>query len=1414
MKLRFIPLLAAAICGVLVEFAPTRISAAEFQSEIRILFLGDGDHHHPADRFKQLQPVLAEKRIELDYTESLEELNPAKLAGYDGILIYANWLKISPDQEKSLLDFVSSGGGFIPLHCASYCFLNSSNYTDLVGARFKSHGTGVFEETIVNPDHPVMKGRGPIKSWDESYVHEKGNPDRLVLAERRDQGRAEPYTWVRTQGRGRVFYTAWGHDERTWSNPDFQDLVERGIRWAVANSPGRLQPRTGLKPFEYEPAPVPLPNYTVGARWGVQGEPIRTMQKPLSPEESMPHLSLLPEFEAKLFAAEPDIAKPIWMAWDERGRLWIAETVDYPNNMQAPGEGHDRIKICEDTDGDGRADKFTVFADKLSVPTSLALVNGGVVVVHSGKTEFIKNVGGQVVRTTLFTGWGTSDTHAGPSNLRYGFDNWIWGVVGYSGFDGTVGGRRIRFSQGIYRFKPDGSALEFIRSSNNNTWGLGLSEDNLVFGSTANGNASMFMPIPNRYYEAVNGWSASRLESIADSQQFYPVTEKVRQVDWHGRYTAGAGSALYTARDFPSEYWNRVQFVAEPTGHLLGKFHLEARGGAFIAHNGRNFLASDDEWTAPICAEVGPDGALWVVDWYNYVIQHNPTPQGFHTGKGNAYETPLRDKTHGRVYRIVYKGAKKSGPVGLDAGSPSALVSSLKHDNMLWRMTAQRLLVERGRPDVIPALCELAGNAAVDALGLNPAAIHALWTLRGLGAFEAREPQAMAAALGALHHPSAAVRRAAVMVLPRDPAAAAAILDAGLLQDTDAQVRLATLLAFSEAPPSDRAGAAVFEMLQEKRNAGDTWIPDAATSAAAKNDASFIKAVLGAGVFQTSNSNRPAANLLPNPSFENERGGVPLGWHTVTYSGQPSFGLAETGRSGARSIRISSDTGADASWTTTVPVQPGVAYKLTGWIKTENLRKGPGAGLGAMLNVHELQDPVHGATRPLTGDNDWTRVELPFDSGALTSVTINCLLGGWGHARGLALFDDIELAPSGVPGLPGPVGRVVQLVTANYAQRGPVDSIVGTLASLAGTPESTAIPILDGLVSGWPADKAPRLSDADKQSLTRTMQALPEGARDRLLTLAQRWGQAQLFQSYVASVTAALKGQTLDSSLPDDRRKAAAGRWISLDDTVDVADAILGPIDLLTPPGLASGLLGAVGGSRNPQAGRAIVGHWSKFSPAVRKSGAAILLRRGDWSLALLDAVEKKAIPAADLATEQWSQLKLNPNKDVSQKAAALAATGGSISADRADIVKKLLPLAREKGDSGRGKEVFLANCSVCHTVAGTGGKIGPDLTGIGARDRSEILIDILDPNRSVEANYRLWNVTTKDGETYAGRLETETQTTVEILDTTGQKHVVQRKNIAVLEGTLLSIMPNGFEALPPKDLKSLLEFLTLPHAP
>ncbi len=208
-------------------------------------------------------------------------------------------------------------------------------------------------------------------------------------------------------------------------------------------------------------------------------------------------------------------------------------------------------------------------------------------------------------------------------------------------------------------------------------------------------------------------------------------------------------------------------------------------------------------------AEVGPDGNVWVIDWYNYIVQHNPTPPGFKTGKGNAYESDLRDKKHGRIYRLVAKNAKATAPFTLKDAPVEKLVATLAHDNLFWRRHAQRLLVERGQKDVAPALFKLASDPTVDAIGLNAGVIHALWTLHGLGILDGSQPEATKVAVTALRHKSAGVRRNALLVLPRHENSSKAILASGVLDDGDAQVRLAAMLALAEMPAYAQAGAAI-----------------------------------------------------------------------------------------------------------------------------------------------------------------------------------------------------------------------------------------------------------------------------------------------------------------------------------------------------------------------------------------------------------------------------------------------------------------------------------------------------------------------------------------------------------------------------------------------------------------------------
>ncbi|MSU79424.1 MAG: c-type cytochrome [Gemmataceae bacterium] len=1239
------------------------------QTPIRILFLGDKGHHQPELRFRQLQPVLEQRGIELSYTETVDSLNDKTLSKYDGLMVYANTTKITPSQEKALLDFVASGKGFIPLHCASYCFLNSEKYIGLVGAQFKSHGTGTFRTIIAEPSHPIMKGFAGFESFDETYVHAKHNAkDRIVLEYRAEKKTKEPWTWVRTHGKGRVFYTAWGHDERTWGNRGFHDLVERGILWAVnrpltrlsssfRDDPTMTAKHTDVKPFEYQDAKIPFYAPKAGAKG-----PLTRMQLPLPVDESMKHFVHPTDFLLKRFASDPQIKRPICMNWDERGRLWIVESVDYPNNLQRNGDGSDRLVICEDTDGDGVADKFTTFADKLSIPTSFIFAHGGVVLISAPNVWFLKSSKGDDVcdsRAILFTGWGAGDTHAGPSNLHYGFDNWIYGIVGYSGFNGTVAGESHKFGQGFFRFKiqnePEASAtdkrvkctkLEFLRSTSNNSWGVGWSEDGLLFGSTANGNPSVFMPIPNRYYEKVKGLSASVLPTIAQSNKINPITDKVRQVDWHGGFTAAAGHALYTARTYPKEYWNRTAFVAEPTGHLIATFVLARVGSNFSSRNAWSLLASDDEWSAPIMAEVGPDGCVWVIDWYNFIVQHNPTPPGFKNGKGNAYETPLRDKVHGRIYRLEPANVddKKLARINLQGATAEQLVAALKSDNMFWRKQAQRLLVERGKTDVAAELVKLVNDPSVDEIGLNTAAIHSLWTLRGLNADHNEDRAIVSSALRkAVSHPSAGVRRAALAVLMPSGETANIIGKSGVLDDRDPHVRIAAFLALAQIPQhGEPAGRALVEAARKPANLADRWLRDAVVMAAAGDPQAFL-------AYQTAQAEPPSPTYLD----------------------------------------------------------------------------------------------------------------------------------------------------------------IVRAVAAHHAAM--KDSRPeSTLSGLAKAHPDVIEAVLDGYLKGSKA-RTVENSATVSRNLSDLMLTLPAAGRGKGIRLAKLWNVAG-FEQQIAEIGKTLLAVVLDGKQSDARRVDAAKQLI--DSQFDDAKGLTQMLDTITPrtsPELAIGLVEAIGGASSPEVGVLLLKRLTTFTPQVRASALRTLLSRQETTRQFLDAVEKGTLTFSELPLDQKQALTAHPDKQIASRAKALLAKGGGLpNADRQKVVEEFLPLLKRKGDVALGKAIFKKHCAICHTHSGDGTKIGPDLSGVAVHTNEHLLIDILDPSRSVEGNYRVYTVETKQGKVLSGLLASETKTTIELFNTDGKKLVVERDDIESLAASTKSLMPEGFEKqVKQEELIDLLTFLT-----
>ena len=989
MKRLLILLPLALIAFLSLAQTPPGNPASTKEGPLRILFLGhDQKHHNSNEYFPMLAKATGREAIYFDYHTDVEKAlgDYDYLSRFDGVLLYANHDGITPKQFQNLSRFVNEGGGFIPVHCASACFSNEPGFTKLVGGKFAHHKGKVFATSIIAPNHPAMKDVKEFSAWDETYVHSGQTDDREILMVRKPEGddnvtTPEPWTWTRSQGKGRVFYTASGHDQRVWSKDEFHQLIKSGILWAVGEARRTTYEKfiSSRAPLKYEKRDN-IPNYEK------RPEPL-AFQIPLSPADSLSYTQVPVGWKLELFASEPDIINPIWMQWDHRGRLWVLETIDYPNEVRSEDPGDDSLKILEDTNGDGRCDKVTVFADKLNIPTSFVFANGGVVLHQAPHTFFLQDTDGDDVadkKEILLSGWGTNDTHAGPSNLRYGLDNHIWGTVGYSGFSG----KGTRFGMGTYRFGKDLSSLEFLHQFNNNTWGLGFNDKGDVFGSTANRHPSFFGGIPATVYEGGKGLTA---KSIANTEAFQPITPNIRQVDVFNGYTAAAGHAFANSDNFPESWRGKMAFVNGPTGNLLGKFETVQDGAGHLSKNRHSLVASADEHFSPIAAEVGPDGNLWIADWYNFIIQHNPTPNdnrgGYaaKTGKGNAHVNPNRDRSHGRIYRLVWEKAPASKITSLDPKDTATLVSALSSDNQFWRLTAQRLLIQGNHTSTEATLRNLTKQPGV-------AAIHAFWALHGLALLKEEDIQY------ALLSKDPALRRNAIRALD-DQSATKLIFESGVINDRNLETRLAAFVTLSTVPTTPEIKTAISGLLLDPINQKDEWLL-AALQAASKRH----------GVNQ-SIAYKAGPNLLINPT-----------WTEISYAGRS----VRENNNGVFHIR--SDKGSDSSFSTNLKITPNTSYRLKGEIKTSNIK----GAKGALFNIHELQDPEKGATKPLSGKTDWTGVSLDFNSAGHSSITINALFGGWGLSTGQAWYRNVTLHEL----LPVPVDATPVIAAKPDAVRG------------------------------------------------------------------------------------------------------------------------------------------------------------------------------------------------------------------------------------------------------------------------------------------------------------------------------------------------------------------------------------------
>jgi putative membrane-bound dehydrogenase-like protein len=754
-----------------------------------------GPEQHEHQRFlEKWTPLLTERGMKVD--GGMEFPSAEQLAKADVLVMYAQDSgNITLEQRPVLETFIQRGGGIVVIHTASVANKpdTSPYWKSIIGGswvagqtKWKEGPMDLYftENQRLDGGHPITKDASNFHFDDEIYYDMDISPDVRVLAmsytpnvkegkKPAAGGKAniydiQPQMWTyekvwgaedsgrqasslsgqaavpAAQGQAgrpsavtggtpvfpsyRVFVSIPGHLWSTFERPNFRALLLRGIAWA-----GK---RANLDEF-CKPEEISSLTYPEGG--------------PQKPEQTLANLEVHPDFTMKLVTAEPLITKPMNFDWDPAGRLWVAETPEYPNGRRGmrpdyrgkewkdhggidptvpepnvtrgpDGKEHtmleqtrkaqDKISILTSSKGDGVMDTKQVFYEGLELVTGFVFHKDGVIVTQAPDILFIHDAGpdGRARKVEkLYTGLGTSDTHAVINNPRWGWDGWIYATHGYSAGDVTSadGSKKFgRIGSGVVRFKPDGSAIEQYSSKGGNTWGLSITADNRVMWTQPTSGTLLNQVVLPEYALARGKiGNTTGFNTIIGAQKSYPAMSWEQaayvQIDRVGDFTAAAGCAIYDGGTWPAEY-NGDYFTTEPTINIIAHQRLTPKGSSYTAAKlpGREeteFVRSRDMWWRPIEARVGPDGALYIADFYNQAVIHNDT-RGPDHNKVNAAVRPDRDHYFGRIWKIDHKDAKKIAVPDLSKASVKELVAALEHPNKSVRMTAARLLMERPNP--------------------------------------------------------------------------------------------------------------------------------------------------------------------------------------------------------------------------------------------------------------------------------------------------------------------------------------------------------------------------------------------------------------------------------------------------------------------------------------------------------------------------------------------------------------------------------------------------------------------------------------------------------------------------------------------------------------------------------------------
>ena len=541
---------------------------------------------------------------------------------------------------------------------------------------------------------------------------------------------------------------------------------------------------------------------------------------PLPPEKAASTMIVPEGFNVTLFAGEPDVQQPIGFCFDDRGRLWVAEAYNYPNHGTKPG---DRIVIFEDSDGDGKFDKRSVFYDQLNYVTGIEVGFGGAWVMSPPNFYFIPDRNGDDVPDSqpeiLLDGFGN---HANSHNLANGFawgpDGWLYGTHGRTNWSliakpGTPDDQRVQFDGGVYRYHPIKHVWEPYADGTTNPWGIDWNDVGESFVTNCV-NPHLFHIIQGAHYEPWRSRQSSRyayerIPTIADHLHFVG-EQNVRDglgseaEDAAGGGHAHCGTMIYLGDNWPSKYRNSV-FTNNIHGKRVNNDLLKRSGSGFVASHGPDIIRSLDPWHMGVTIQYGPDGSVFVSDW---------------SDTGECHSTRNTRRETGRIFKVTY-GKPVYTPVNIASLSDRELVKLQLHRNEWHVRHSRRVLQERAArgDDMVRVRHDLLD--IFQEQSEVPTKLRALWTLRVIGAIDDKF------LLEQLNHESEYVRAWAIRFLcegsdPTAPALTRFIEMAS--RDPSPYVRLHLSSALQRLTLANRWAIAT-ALLQHGEDSEDTNLP-------------------------------------------------------------------------------------------------------------------------------------------------------------------------------------------------------------------------------------------------------------------------------------------------------------------------------------------------------------------------------------------------------------------------------------------------------------------------------------------------------------------------------------------------------------------------------------------------------------